>query len=412
MIQNDTRQQPRFGLTASQLELQAEARGFALEELRPRAAAIEWEPDPARRVAWDLVEEASRRGWRTIGLPREEGGGGASALDLCVLIEELAYGDMGFAVILDQSIKVQRILGRLATGETRRRFLDRFLGDPRCVLAICFTEPEVSSDYMIPVPDFRFGTRAERLSDGTWMLNGYKHYISNGADAGFYLVFACTDPRQPADQGTSAFLLEPGLSGFTVEKVHEKISQRTINNAALRFTDVVLEPWRLVGEAHRGYAGAREILKESAIEAGATTLGTARAAYEMAAAHAATRIQGGRPLAEHDNVACRLADMYTELEGARSLIWRAAWAVEHDPAYDYRLSSAAKLLAADVAVRVCLSAMEVHGGLAIMQRDSPVEKCMRDCLSFLHSDGAQDSHRLRIASLLPLAGEGRVGAQP
>jgi alkylation response protein AidB-like acyl-CoA dehydrogenase len=352
-------------------------------------------------VAWDLVEAASRLGWRTIGLALEDGGGGAGALDLCVLIEELAYGDMGFAVILDQTIKVQRILSRLTGGETRQRFLQRFLAEPRCVLAICFTEPETSSDYMIPVPGFRFRTRAERQPDGSWVLNGYKHYISNGADAGFYLVFASTDPDQPAEQGTTAFLLEPGLSGFTVEKVHEKISQRTINNAALRFTDVVLEPWRVVGPPHLGYAGAREILKESAIEAGATTLGTARAAYEMAVEHAVSRVQGGRPLVEHANVACRLAEMYAELEAARSLIWRAAWAVEHDPAYDHRLGSAAKLVAADVAVRVCLSAMEVLGGLAIMQRDSAVEKCLRDCLSFLHSDGAQDSHRLRIASMTP-----------
>src|SRR5205807_8560852 len=133
---------------------------------------------------------------------------------------------------------VQRIIGGLGAGETRRRFLTRFLDDLRCVLAICFTEPEVASDYMIPMPDFRFRTQAARRPDGTWVLNGYKHYISNGADAGFYLVFACTDPGQPAPLGTSAFLLEPGLPGFSVEKVHEKISQRTINNAALRFEDV------------------------------------------------------------------------------------------------------------------------------------------------------------------------------
>jgi alkylation response protein AidB-like acyl-CoA dehydrogenase len=92
--------------------------------------------------------------------------------------------------------------------------------------------------------------------------------------------------------------------------------------------------------------------------------------------------------------------MYVELEAARSLIWRAAWAVENDAAYDFRLSSAAKLFASDVAVRVCLSAMEIHGGVSIMYRDSPVEKCLRDCLSFLHSDGAQDSHRLRIGELI------------
>jgi alkylation response protein AidB-like acyl-CoA dehydrogenase len=391
---------PRFELGPDLERLRREVHAFAARELRPRAASREWDPDPARRVAWDLVEEASRRGWRTLGLPREEGGGGATALGLCVLIEELAWGDMGFAVILDQTLKVQRILARLARGETRRRFLERFLADPRCVLAICFTEPETGSDYMIPWPDFRFRTRAEPRAEGGWVLNGSKRFISNGADAGFYLVFACTDPTRPAPEGTSAFLLEPGLPGFEVTRVHEKIGQRTINNAALRFENVVLEPWRLVGEVHHGFAGAREILKESAIEAGATTLGTARAAYEMAVEHARTRVQGGRPLIEHANVACRLAEMHAQLEAARSLIWRAAWAVEHDPAYDHRLGSAAKLIAADTAVRVCLSAMEIHGGLAIMSQEAGVEKCLRDCLSFLHSDGAQDSHRLRLADLI------------
>ena len=102
----------------------------------------------------------------------------------------------------------------------------------------------------------------------------------------------------------------------------------------------------------------------------------------------------------HANIACRLAEMYSELEAARSLIWRAAWAVENDPDYDYRLGSAAKLIAADSAVRVCLAAMEIFGGLAIMHDRTGVAKCLRDCLSFLHSDGAQDSHRLRIARML------------
>lgn len=387
-----------FGLTPEVERLRAEAREFAAR-LRPRAVENEWRPI-RERVDWEMVEEASRRGWRTLGLPVADGGGGGGALALCVLIEELAAGDMGFAVVLDQTLKVQRIIARAAQDEARRRFLDRFLADPRCVLAICFTEPEAGSDYIIPDPEFRFATRAERRADGSWVLNGRKRFISNGADAGFYLVFACTDASQPANLGSSAFLLEPGLPGFEVEEVHEKIAQRTINNAALRFDNVVLEPWRLVGPADLGYAGAREILKESAIEAAATTLGSARAAYEMAFAHASTRVQGRRPLVDHANVQCRLAEMYAELEAARSLVWRAAWAVEHDPGYDYALGSAAKTFAADIAVRVCLSAMEIHGGLAIMYRDTSVEKCLRDCVSFLHSDGAQDSHRIRITNIL------------
>ena len=384
-----------FGLPADVAELRREVREFALERLRPRAAELEWEPHAADRVAWDLLEEASARGWRTLGLAE-----GTSVLALCVLIEELAYGDMGFAVLVDQTLKVQRVINRLAPPGVRERFLGRLRDDPRMVLAICFTEPETGSNYIMGTTNFCFSTRADRRPDGGWVLNGEKRFISNGADAGMYLVFACTDDSKPASEGTGAFLVDGGTPGFEVAEVHEKISQRTINNARLRFHDVVLEPDRLLGDPAAGFAGAREILKESVIEAGATTLGSARAAYEAAVEHASTRVQGGRPLIDHANVALRLADMYCELESARSLIWRAAAAVEHDPDYDHRLGTAAKVVAADVAMRTCLSAAEIHGGLAIMLGRSPVEKSLRDCLSFLHSDGAQDSLRLRIADAI------------
>jgi acyl-CoA dehydrogenase len=390
---------PFFGLTPELPELQAEVRAFAVERLRGRARELEWEPAPRDRVAWDLLDEASARGWRTIGLPPKAGGRGASALTLAVLVEELAYGDMGFAVLIDQCLKVQRIVYELASGPARARFLDRFVGDPRCLLSICFTEPETSSDYIIDGGEFRFRTRAEQRADGAWVLNGYKHYISNAPDADVFCVFACTDPDRPAAGGTSAFLLFRDDPGFEVVKVHEKMSQRGNNNGGLRFTDVVLDADRLLGEAHAGYAGSRRILKESAITAGATTLGSARAAYELALEHARTRVQGGAPLFDHANVRCRLAQMFCELEAARSLIWRAAWAVENDPGYDYRLGSAAKVHAAEVAMRTCTSAAELFGGLAIMYRDCDVNKFIRDCMSFMHSDGAQDSHRLRIAAM-------------
>ena len=385
-------------LSADVVALRDEARAFA-PRLRREAARLEWEPDARRRVPWDLVAEGSRRGWRTIGLPTEWGGGGASVLALCVLIEELAAGDMGYAVIFDQTLKVQRILARLAGERAREHFLGRFLEDDRCVLAICFTEPDHGSDYILSHPGFRFSTTARQRDDGAWVLSGTKRFISNGADAGFLVVFACTDESQPASAGTSAFLVEPGMEGFSVELVHEKIAQRTINNARLRFDDVVLEPWRMLGDPHRGYTSARDILRESTVEAAATTLGTARAAYEMALAHTRSRVQGGRPLAEHGDVRVRLGRMHAELEAARSLVWRAAVAVERDPDYDFRLGAAAKLVAADVAVRVCESAVELHGGLGVMIEECGVEKCLRDCLSFLHSDGAQDSMALRIADL-------------
>jgi alkylation response protein AidB-like acyl-CoA dehydrogenase len=382
-----------FGLPPEVDELRREARAFALGSLRPRAAELEWRPDARDRVAWDLLEECSERGWRTLGLEED-----TTVLALCVLIEELAYGDMGFAVLMDQTLKVQRILARLASDP--EPFLARLREDPRMVLAICFTEPQTGSDYILGAEDFCFTTRAEERPDGTWALNGEKRYISNGADAGMYLVFACTDDTKPAREGTGAFLVDRGTPGFEVVEVHEKIAQRTINNGRLRFTDAVVGPERLIGDRVAGFAGAREILKESAIEAGATTLGTARAAYEEAVAHARTRVQGGAPLIAHSNVANRIAGMYAELEAARSLIWRAAWAVEHETDYDHRLGTAAKVVAADTAMRTCLSAAEILGGTAIMIDESPMNKFLRDCLSFLHSDGAQDTMRLRIADAI------------
>ncbi|HUZ88319.1 MAG TPA: acyl-CoA dehydrogenase family protein [Candidatus Acidoferrales bacterium] len=390
---------PFFGLTPDLRALQAEVRDFSSSRLRERARDLEWSANPRDRVAWDLLEEVSTRGWRTMGLPAEAGGRGASALELAVLIEELAYGDMGFAVLIDQCLKVERIVYALSSGAARQRFLDRFLGNPRCLLSICFTEPETGSDYIIDHRQFRFQTNAELRSDGNWVLNGLKHFISNAPDAEVFCVFACTDPDRPAGAGTSAFLVFADDPGFEVVHVHEKMSQRGNNNGRIRFNDVVLTPDRLLGEAHSGYAGSRYILKESAITAGATTLGTARAAYELALEHARTRVQGGVPIYQHANVGCRLAEMYCELEAARSLIWRAAWAVENDPDYDFRMSSAAKVHAADVAMRTCLSAAEIFGGLAVMYRDSDINKFVRDCMSFLHSDGAQDSHRLRIAAI-------------
>jgi acyl-CoA dehydrogenase len=388
---------PCFGLSDEILDLQKQARQFALDRLRPRARELEWHDDPAARVPWDLVEEASARGWRTLGLAEH-----ASVLMLSVLIEELAYGDMGFAVLMDQTLKVQRILLRL--GANPALFVPQLSADPRMVLAICFTEPDTGSDYITDNPGFRFRTQAHKREDGCWTLNGEKRFISNGADAQKYLVFACTDESKPAREGTGAFLVDRSTPGFEVVEVHEKISQRTINNARLRFTDAVVGADRVIGDPSHGFAGAQEVLKESAIEAGATTLGTARAAYEEAVGHASTRIQGGKPLIEHDNVACRLAEMYAQLEAARSLVWRAAWAVEHDPHYDHRLGTAAKVVASDAAMQTCLSAAEIHGGLAIMVGGSPVEKFLRDCLSFLHSDGAQDSLRLRIAEAIKRQG--------
>jgi alkylation response protein AidB-like acyl-CoA dehydrogenase len=383
-------------LSEEQRRLRSEVGRWAREVARPRAHDLEWKLDPRERVPWDLVEECSRRGWRTLTVPEAYGGAGADALTLCVVVEELGAGDVGLAVIIDQALKVARIFSWLATPRQQEALFSELVADPRMVLAICLTEPEHGSDFILNT-DFRFETTARRQNGG-WVLNGHKRFISNGADASHYIVFATTDPHRPTNEGTTAFWLRPDMPGFEVVRIHEKISQRTMNNGELRFHDIRLPDEAVLGEVHKSFAGAKEVLRESAIEAGAIALGAGQAAFELALTHSFTRVQGGCPLIEHANVAIRLARMQTKLEAARSLIWRAAREVAQR-GYDYRFGGIAKVFAVDTAVEVGLSAMEIHGGLAIMIEECGVDKPVRDAIAYLHSDGAQDTHLLRVAKL-------------
>ncbi|HEY8487410.1 MAG TPA: acyl-CoA dehydrogenase family protein [Limnochordales bacterium] len=388
-----------FRLTPEQEQLQQKVRQFVREKVRPEAMERKWRPDARDRVPWDWVEELSRMGLRTLAVPREYGGGGASPLTLCVVAEELAAGDMGLACIFDQTWKITRVFSEMASREQKEWFFPRFCADHRFVLAICFTEPAHGSDYVIPYEgDWHFDTVARREGDG-WVLEGRKRFISNGADAGLYLVFAATDPSRPAPEGTSCFMVPRDTPGLRVVRIHEKISQRLINNAEIAFEGVRLPGSFLVGEEGRGLSSIAHVLRESAIEAGATALGTARAAYEAALEWAAGRVQGGRPILHHPNVQLALAEMATLLEAARCLIYRAAWAVEHQQPYDYKLSSMAKTFAAEAAFQVARRACELLGGSAIMM-EYPLQKYLRDVLSFLHSDGTQEAHRLRIGRML------------
>jgi alkylation response protein AidB-like acyl-CoA dehydrogenase len=388
-------------LTSAQEQLRMEVRKFAQEKIRPAVAEREWLPDPRQRIDWDLIEQVSARGWRTMGVPAEQGGpNNADVLTFCVLLEELAFGDMGFAVIIDQTLKVSRLIAKLASEDQQAWFWPNFTADPRFVLAICLTEPSHGSDFFLSGADFRYDTAAVRDGDD-WLITGEKRYISNGADAGLYVVFACTAPDRPANEGTTAFLVPAESPGLEAVRIWEKISQRGVNNATVRFSDVRVPDTQRLGETNTALVDSKEVLKESVIEAAATTLGSGRAAYEAAHTYAREREQGGRPIIQHNNIAMRLAWMATRLEAARSLIWQAASELDADEYnFDPALGSMAKVFAAEAAFEVAREACEVHGGAGIMIGESIVEKTLRDTLSFLHSDGAQDVHLIRVGQLL------------
>lgn len=195
-----------FALTDEQSMLRDLARRFVAEVVRPRAASLDAEADPAACFSWEIVERASALGLRTLTLEAAYGGAGADSLTTALLVEELALGDLGVSVIFAQTWKILQTLQRACTPDQRERVLPRFRDDPRCLLAIGITEPGFSSDYIIPSEDPQAGPSltAERRGDA-WVLNGAKHFISNGNRAGLTLIFARTDRGKGVRGGSPRF---------------------------------------------------------------------------------------------------------------------------------------------------------------------------------------------------------------
>jgi alkylation response protein AidB-like acyl-CoA dehydrogenase len=393
---------PEFRLNEEQRELRREIREFVDEEIEPLDLnEWEWRDDPRDRIPWDVIEAASNRGLKDLTVPEEYGGMDASPLTLVMAAEEMAAGEMGIAVIFDQIWKIARIIDKMGDEDVRDRFFTEFVDDPRHLLAITLTEPDHGSDYITDYEGFQFNTTAEK--DGNeWVINGKKHYISNGADAKTYVVFAQTDPDAPAQQGTTAFLVPGDTDGLDVTHVWEKISQRLINNATVEYNDVRVPDENVLGEVHEGKQRTSEVLKESNLEAGATTLGTARRAFEDAFDYAHERHQGGQPIIEHQAIGHDFADMAMELQSARALLWTAAEAIE-EQGDDYwtEYGSMGKVVGSETAFDVSKRAIEKFGGAGIMlENDRPMQKYLRDTLSFLHSDGTIEAHKESVINVL------------
>ena len=181
---------------------------FVDEEVRPRAARLDADPDPAAGFSWEIVETAHQVGIRTMTLSEKWGGLGTDSLTTAMVIEELAKGDIGVSVIFAQTLKIAQIMEKALNPEQQARVLPKFASDPRGMLAIGITEPDNASNYFLPHPT-PFRTSA-RKAGGGWIVNGMKHFISNGNRASFYLLFAQTEPGKPLAEGSTCFLLERG----------------------------------------------------------------------------------------------------------------------------------------------------------------------------------------------------------
>jgi len=386
-----------FTLNDEQMRWRAVARRFAEEVIRPDVLRRDRLPTAAERIPWDWIRQADALGLRTLAVPKSWGGAGADILTLALVGEELAAGDLGFAVILDQCWKMAHILADAMTPEQQQRFIPPFVADPEATLAIGFTEPGAGSDHQgyYDSPDIDFRTTATRDGDA-YVLNGTKRYVSNGCMARLYFIIARTDPAKSLRDGGSVFIVPSDTPGFRAGFFHEKGSQRLATNGTFHLENCRVPAGNLLGGEGLMARLRAQYMWGSKAEAAATALGVGRAAYEYALDHAKRRVQGGRPIVELQAVAMMLAQMAMKLDAARVQIWKAAWLADRRQPEARVLGLLAKVNASETAFEACRLAGEVLGGGSIMH-EHPVEKYLRDAASFLHSDGTNQVCLLRAA---------------
>ncbi len=363
----------------------------------------EWVMTPEDRLPPSILEEAEKIGVRTLGVPEEFGGveleKGTEVATFAMISEEIARGDSGLADKLVQNWKVSVLLRQLAPRHLQEKWFKRLVEDPQFLMAHCLTEPRGASDRWLPynVPEAAMQTRAVKQGK-EWVINGRKQFISNGYDAGLYVVYANTNPKVGMSQGTSSFLVPRDTPGFSIARCNETLGCRFMNNGEMVFEDMRLPEDHLLAENDAlGKAGV--YFRPGKIIQAAKNLGVGVRAFEATADYVQNYVQGGRILIKHQAVALRLADMATRIEAVRALLNRAARAVDANAPDAEVLCNMAKLFASEEIMKVAQHAVELHGGNGVML-DFGIEKVLRDAVIFLHMDATADISKFKIVKNL------------
>ncbi|MFP6890748.1 MAG: acyl-CoA dehydrogenase family protein [Nitrospinota bacterium] len=359
----------------------------------------EWLMDPDARLPVEILEGADAAGLRTLATPEEYGGAEpdreTQAQTFALIAMEIARGDAGLADKLVQNWKVSVLLREFAPEHLKEKWFTRLVEDPTFLLAHALTEPRGASDRWLPynVPEAAMNTKAA-FEDGHWVLNGRKQFISNGYDAGLFVVYANTNPEVGMLQGTSSFIVPRETPGLTVARCNETIGCRFMNNGEIIFEDCrVPEDHLLVKDDALGKAGI--YFKPGKIIQAAKNLGVGIGAFDATRKWVHEHVQGGRVLIKHQAVALRIADMAIKIEAVRSMLFRAAKAVDDSAHEAGVLCDMVKKFAADEILTVCHHAMELHGGSGAML-ELGIEKYFRDAAIFPHMDGTSDISAFRV----------------
>jgi len=338
-------------------------RSFAAERVAPLVRGM----DEAQQMDAGLVREMFALGLMGIQAPETYGGSGGRFFDAILAVEAISAVDPAVGVVVDvQNTLCVNALVRWATEEQKVRYLPRLAKDT--VGAYALSEAASGSDA------FALETRAVRRGDD-WVLNGQKLWITNGKEAGLFLVFATVDPAA-GYKGVTAFLVEKDVAGFSIGRKEDKLGIRASSTCELIFRDCVVPGSRVLGEIGKGYKIAIETLNEGRIGIGAQMVGLAEGAWGHAARWAKERKQFGKALAEFQAMQFQLAEMATEVEAARLMVYNAARLKDRGVEF-VKEAAMAKYFASQVAERVASLAVEVFGGAGFV-KEYPVEKLYRD----------------------------------
>ena len=371
-----------FALTDEQRELRALARAFAEKEIRPKAAEYdEHSTHPA-----DVIAKAHALGLMNLHVPAEYGGLELSTFDGILIGEEANWGCSGIGTAIGANGLGSGPVIIAGTDDQKATWLPPLLEEP-ILCSFGLSEPEAGSDVA------KLKTTAVRRGN-EYVLNGSKTFITNAGHAAWAVVFAKTDTSK-GHKGISAFIVPMETPGVRIEQHLDKMGQRSTDTSAFAMADAVIPAENRLGEEGDGFKIAMKTLDFTRPGTAAGAVGVAQAAYELAVGYAKERVTFDVPIAMHQGVSFMIADMATEIEAARLLVWQAAWL--HDQGERATLqSSFAKRFAADTAMKVTTDAVQVFGGYGYM-KEYPVEKLMRDAKLFQIYEGTSQIQRLVIA---------------
>ncbi|MBT7030541.1 MAG: hypothetical protein HN970_06680 [Rhodospirillaceae bacterium] len=389
-------------LDAEQIEFRDTVRSFAANEIRPVAIHPDRLEPFAKPLMMDLLGQASELGLRVLTLSEAAGGVGADTLTSCIVLEEMAAGDVDIAVTLGETDLLGHLLfDNWMTPDQSERFLKRFTEDPAFHLGHGGSTPEVSGwNYHEDLPNETGAGVSAVMQDGDWVIDGSVSLAANAPIADLMVV----PVRSDWAGGMSALVVPRDTPGLTIAETGEQTQVRWHHGSAanIQFRSCKVPSENLLGEAGNSPLSGGEYDALHTLQRAAINLGVGQAAFDAAVAYANIRRQGGRNIVEHQAIGKFIAGMAVKLEAARTMIWKAAWVADHPEAIadrsvaDLPQQIIASIFTTETVLEVTQTAAECFGAMAVM-RDMPLQKYVEDANMFVHSNGNDVSTSLQIA---------------